>query len=128
MIRQGAVSVLGSMALTATVILGAPPARALDDITDANPARGRVLADAIGCAQCHGETGQGVQPGWPRLSGQYAIYIVNQLENFLSGRRPHPFMERNAAAMTSADMQDIALFYACQHPDRLNTPPCRGAR
>lgn len=128
MMRRGAFALLVGFALASLLLLDGGRAWAMDDLVDANPARGQILADAIGCPQCHGETGQGVEPGWPRLSGQYALYIVNQLENFLSGRRPHPFMERNASVLTERDMRDIALFYACQHPERLSLPECRGAR
>ena len=128
MIRRDSFMLLVGLALAGVALADGGRAWALDDLGDGNPARGRVLVDAIGCAQCHGETGQGVEPGWPRLSGQYALYIVNQLENFLSGRRPHPFMERNAGALTAADMRDIALFYACQHPDHVGTPSCQGDR
>lgn len=101
---------------------------ALDDITNANPTRGGQLVDALGCAECHGDKGRGLEPGWPRLGGQYARYIANQLENFLSGRRPHPFMERYATVLSPQDRIDIARYYACQHPSWAGDASCGQVR
>jgi len=98
---------------------------AMDDITGADPVRGRELVRNLGCADCHGMKGQGVEPGWPRLDGQYARYLANQLENFLVGRRPHPFMERYADVLSEEDRLDIARYYACQDSARAGAEECR---
>ncbi len=98
---------------------------AMDDVTAANPMRGGELVRQLGCADCHGPKGEGVQPGWPRLDGQYARYLANQLENFLKGRRPHPFMERYADVLSAQDRRDIARYYACQDATRAGDEECR---
>lgn len=116
-----------ALALAAGGAGGVGPARALDD-TIGEPELGRALVARHGCAQCHGAGGAGIEPGWPRLAGQYALYLTNQLENFITGRRPHPFMERLAGGLTRAEMAAIASYYACQHADLAGDRRCRGAR
>lgn len=106
-------------------VLATGRVQAMDDITGADPARGRELVRTLGCAECHGAKGEGVQPGWPRLDGQYARYLANQLENFLKGRRPHPFMERYANVLSETDRRDIARYYACQDATRAEVAECR---
>lgn len=103
-------------------------ALAMEDLPDSNPIRGEQFVQALGCADCHGVKGQGVQPGWPRLAGQFGQYLANQLDNFQSGRRPHPFMENYATILTQQDRQDIGSYYACQHPSRANDPDCGPVR
>lgn len=103
-------------------------ALAMDDLPDANPVRGEQFVQALGCADCHGEKGRGIQPGWPRLAGQFGQYLANQLDNFQSGRRPHPFMENYATILTQQDRQDIGRYYACQHPSHANDLDCGPVR
>lgn len=116
-----------AMGLVAGAVFGAVPAAAFDDPI-AEAALGRDLVARHGCAQCHGQGGVGRQPGWPRLSGQYAQYLTNQMENFVTGRRPHPFMEELAGVLSEAEMAAIASYYACQHPSLKGDRRCRGAR
>jgi len=40
------------------------------------------------CAGCHGRSGQG-KIDFPRLTGQYPIYLQRQFEKMKSGERPH---------------------------------------
>lgn len=39
------------------------------------------------CMGCHGPSGQGIPPRFPRLSGQHAVYTQQQLLAFKAGRR-----------------------------------------
>ncbi|MDX1487126.1 MAG: c-type cytochrome [Acidiferrobacterales bacterium] len=40
------------------------------------------------CMGCHGPSGQGIPPRFPRLSGQHAAYTTQQLLAFKAGHRP----------------------------------------
>src|SRR5690242_17436766 len=56
----------------------------------ANPAvPGKVIAEQV-CSACHGVDGNSTSPAFPRLAGQPATYIVNQLTNFRSHQRTDP--------------------------------------
>ena len=39
------------------------------------------------CSACHGPNGNSVNPDWPRLAGQSAVYVAEQLRLFRSGVR-----------------------------------------
>lgn len=50
--------------------------------------RGGDLAAGIpACAACHGPTGAGIAPHYPRISGQYAEYTASSLREYASGAR-----------------------------------------
>ena len=49
------------------------------------------------CSACHGPNGNSVNPEWPRLAGQSAVYIAEQLRLFRSGVRNNPVMKPLAA-------------------------------
>lgn len=69
---------------------------------------------AASCIGCHGMTGISVNPLWPNLAGQHPEYLVKQLQDFKSGARKDPNMNALAAALSDADMADIAAFFASQ--------------
>jgi len=66
------------------------------------------------CAGCHGEDGNSLIPSYPKLAGQHASYLVNQLQSFKSGTRNNAMMAPMAAALSENDMADIAAYYAEQ--------------
>lgn len=66
------------------------------------------------CAACHGETGNGPNPQFPRLAGQYANYIVRALEEYKSGARQNPIMAAFAAQLGEQDREDLAAYFASQ--------------
>ena len=47
---------------------------------------------AAQCAVCHGPNGLSVLAEAPNLAGQPEMYLVQQLINYRSGRRPHEVM------------------------------------
>src|SRR3569832_394355 len=49
------------------------------------------------CTGCHGPNGNSSSPDWPRLAGQSAVYIAEQLHLFKSQVRPNPVMGPVAA-------------------------------
>jgi cytochrome c553 len=67
---------------------------------------GGVLA----CAGCHGTSGDGAA-GFPRLAGQRADYVFDQLKVFGTRLRPHGvLMQAETKAMKPADMRAVAEY------------------
>ena len=62
------------------------------------------------CAACHGADGNNGTPANPKLAQQHPEYIVKQLQEFKSGKRPSPIMQGFAAQLTEADMKNIGAF------------------
>ncbi|MDP1687886.1 cytochrome c [Hydrogenophaga sp.] len=77
----------------------------------ADPALGRTKASMV-CAVCHGPTGMSMMPNAPHLAGQPAIYLVEQLKNYRSGKRAHEVMAVIAKPLTDAEIEDLAAWYA----------------
>jgi cytochrome c553 len=73
---------------------------------------------AVTCSACHGPNGNSVNPEWPKLAGQNAIYIVTQLKHFRDGDRmgtqETPMMPPMAAALSDQDMEDLAAYFSQQ--------------
>lgn len=88
------------------------PARYTDDV----PALVRVgdpMRNIAPCISCHGGIDQKL--GTPWLEGMPTAYLVTQLRDFASGARrndSHAQMRNMARAMTSAEMDLVAEFYA----------------
>lgn len=62
------------------------------------------------CASCHGEKAEG-QAGFPRLAGQRADYLYDQLKVFGGKLRPHGvLMSEEVKSMTSAEMRAVAAY------------------
>ena len=72
---------------------------------------GRAKANAA-CAVCHGPNGMSMMPNAPHLAGQPAIYLVEQLKNYRSGKRPHEVMGVIAKPLTDAEIEDLAAWYS----------------
>ena len=53
---------------------------------------GAGKAKTASCAGCHGEDGNSMMPGFPKLAGQHKGYLVKQLQAFKSGARMSPMM------------------------------------
>lgn len=77
----------------------------------ADPALGRTKASMV-CAVCHGPTGMSMMPNAPHLAGQPAIYLVEQLKNYRSGKRAHEVMAVIAKPLTDAEIEDLAAWYS----------------
>jgi cytochrome c553 len=73
-------------------------------------AAGRARAEA--CVQCHGANGISVLPNAPSLAGQPEAYLVEQLRQFRSGRRPSEVMGVIAKPLTDRDIDDLAAWYS----------------
>ena len=56
--------------------------------------------------------GISVNPGAPHLAGQPAVYLIEQMQDFRSGKRQNPVMSVIAKPLSDRDIQDIAAWYA----------------
>ena len=71
-------------------------------------------AKSMTCAGCHGVDGNSVNPEWPSLAGQHAVYTARQLAAFKDGSRSNPLMSAQAMMLSDQDMQDLAAYFAAQ--------------
>lgn len=77
-------------------------------------ARGAARSGELYCDACHGLNGNSETPDWPSLAGQNAVYLADQLKLLRSGARANAEMQPIAAALTDADIADLAAHYAAQ--------------
>ena len=83
-------------------------------------AAGKIKADEIGCAACHnagglrgaGAIGISASPAWPDLAGQNADYLAASLKSFRDDSRKHAVMSSVAKALSEADMDNLAAYFA----------------
>jgi cytochrome c553 len=80
-------------------------------------------AKAALCAACHGPGGNSTNPEWPRLAGQSAVYIAEQLHLFKAGTRSNPLMQPLVASLTDQDIDDLAVYFQTQTPLGLEADP-----
>jgi cytochrome c553 len=73
------------------------------------------------CRDCHGPTAWPRNPAYPRLDGQYADYLVLQLELFQADQRggsSYAHLMRHVAPRLSREqMRDVALYYSSLSAD-----------
>ncbi len=62
------------------------------------------------CMGCHGPSGSGVPPAFPRLAGQHATYIETQLQAFKSGARENPIMQPIVFVLSDQQIRQLALY------------------
>jgi cytochrome c553 len=74
------------------------------------------------CTGCHGEDGNSIMPGFPKLAGQHKSYLVNQLLAFKSGARLSPMMAPLALGLDEEAIAEIADYYAANKITK-NPPP-----
>lgn len=75
-----------------------------------DPVAGKVKAGM--CATCHGPLGMSQLPNAPNLAGQPAIYTVEQLRAYRSGKRVNEVMAVIAKPLTDQEIDDLAAWYA----------------
>ena len=83
--------------------------------------RGGDLSKQISaCIACHGPGGEGNgQAGFPILSGQNALYTIQQLEDFSTGKRHNDLnsiIRDIAHRMNNEDMQAVAYYIQGLYP------------
>lgn len=62
------------------------------------------------CASCHGADGNSSIAANPKLAQQFPEYIVKQLQDFKSGKRPSSIMQAFASQLSDQDMANVAAF------------------
>jgi cytochrome c553 len=92
-----------------TLAIAAALALSAGNVMAADVAAGK--AKAAVCAACHGADGISAIPNYPNLKGQKAAYIVKQLKDFKAGTRKDPVMGAQAAALSDADIENLAAYY-----------------
>jgi cytochrome c553 len=72
------------------------------------------------CNACHGEGGDSKVPINPKLAGQPALYLADQLRSFRSQKRAdssaQAYMWGISALLDEATIEGLAEFYAAQKP------------
>jgi cytochrome c553 len=78
-------------------------------------AQGEALAKNV-CAACHGDDGNSVDPEYPKLAGQSARYLYDQLLAFKAQghRRASGVMGAMAVNLTDVQMRDVSAYFAAQ--------------
>ncbi len=79
-------------------------------------------AAAAGCAGCHGDTGISSTPGAPSLAGLDPKYIVAAVGAYKNGQRKNDMMKTLVSALSAAEVENVALFFALQKPAKAKTP------
>ena len=109
-----------SLVSTLSLISGAAvqSAAAVDTLAQGTPfADGTVEAGAlkaVTCSACHGPNGNSTTVLWPKLAGQNAIYIAEQLQLFKAGVRVNPDMLKMTSTLSERDIDNVAVFYQAQ--------------
>jgi cytochrome c553 len=127
-------SVVGAAALA--VLLAVPAVSRATSPDPASAAAAAVTPDpyadgteqagapkAAVCFSCHGPNGNSQNPAWPRLAGQNAVYIAEQLHLFKNDVRKNPVMQPMAAGLSDQDIDNVAVFFAAQTPTGLEADP-----
>lgn len=72
------------------------------------------------CASCHMADGNSISPLFPRLAGQQAPYLQQQLQMFRSRGRSddaaHDYMWGVAGGLSDAQIAGVAAYFAAQKP------------
>jgi cytochrome c553 len=75
---------------------------------------------AAACFACHGADGNAVDPQYPRLAGQYNLYLQQALHEYKDGRRSNPIMKGFVATLSDQDIEDVAAYFSSL-PTKLHT-------
>jgi cytochrome c553 len=73
-------------------------------------------AKAAVCTACHGLNGTGINPDWPVIAGQNAVYVRDQVTRIKTGMRTAPLMLPMVQTLSDQDVADLAAFFATQTP------------
>ena len=68
------------------------------------------------CASCHGERGRAIMKGTPHLAGQDLDYLKTALAAYRSGARDVAVMRAAVGALSVAELDALAAWYAAQVP------------
>lgn len=74
-------------------------------------AAGKPAAGVAACASCHGPNGHGTDT-LPRLAGQHALYVENQIKAFIGRERTNDnaVMQIVATGLSEAEVKAVAVY------------------
>src|SRR3982074_2415394 len=87
---------------------------------------GKVVAGASKtavCPACQGPNGNSANPEWPRLAGQSAVYVAEQLKLFKTQVRANPVMMPMASGLSDQDINDVAVYFEARTLQGLEADP-----
>jgi len=87
----------------------------------ADPTYARSLAAT--CFTCHGTDGRSVDGIPPSLAGQNRDYLLQQMREFRTGKRPATIMHQHALGYTDEQLALIAGYFAGITPVRATPAP-----
>jgi cytochrome c553 len=64
------------------------------------------------CSACHYTNGTTPGPEFPKIAGQYDVYLVKAVEDFKSGKRDSATMQRVASLHSKQEMIKLARYFA----------------
>ncbi|MDH5649524.1 MAG: c-type cytochrome [Gammaproteobacteria bacterium] len=69
---------------------------------------------ALFCANCHGKDGNSEKPFVPNLAAQNGIYLLQQIDNFASGKRQDysTVMQQLTSIMSDEEKLALSIYYA----------------
>lgn len=92
------------------VVFGVPASFALAQ--DPNAARSLSAT----CFTCHGTDGISVGGVPPSIAGQSKDYLLQQMKDFKTGKRPATIMHQQAKGYSDAQLEQIAAYFASVKP------------
>jgi cytochrome c553 len=95
-------------------IAAATPAQAPFPYADGTVQAG--TAKAAPCIACHGPNGNSTNPQWPKLAGQNAVYVAEQLQLFKAQVRNNPVMMPMGTILSDRDIDDLSVYFEAQTP------------
>jgi len=110
------------LALLAATLSYAETSAAPDSPFSTGKAQDGATKTAV-CTGCHGPNGNSTSPDWPRLAGQSAVYVAEQLKLFKNQVRANPVMMPMASGLSDQDINDVAVYFEAQTPQGLEADP-----
>lgn len=78
----------------------------------ADIAKGAEKAEQV-CAACHGKDGKTpIDPSYPIIAGQHETFLAQAMRDYKSGARKNAIMSAQASLLSSADIDNLAAYYA----------------
>ena len=114
----------GCIGLAATLMLisgaAVQSAAAVDALGQGTPfADGTLEAGSLKvatCSACHGPNGNSTTAQWPKIAGQNAVYMAEQLQLFKTGVRVNPDMLKMVSTLSDQDIDSVAVYFQAQTP------------
>lgn len=109
------------MSLSHVVAAADAPAAPALPYTDGTAQNGSTKVAT--CIACHGPNGNSTNPDWPKLAGQNAVYVAEQLRLFKAAVRNNPVMMPMGSMLSDRDIDDLSVYYEAQTPTGLEADP-----